>query len=613
MPAHKILSDVVIHMKYARYLPEKKRRETWEEIVDRMLLMHAKNLDLPLTITRSLRDTLIAKQVLPSMRMLQFGGASVELNQSRGYNCASVAADNPAIGWETMFLLLGGTGVGYSVQLHHVAHLPVVQGPIARNRRHVIGDSIEGWADAIKVLLRAYFEGRSSPVFEYNDIREKGTLLVTSGGKAPGPAPLKRCIQAVRAVFDNAVGRQLKPIEVHSMLCHIADAVLAGGIRRAAMIALFSLNDLEMLYSKHGAWYEKHPHFGRANNSVMLDRNRITESRFRRLMEIIEQGGTGEPGIYFTNDIEQGTNPCVEIALRNMQFCNLTEVNVSDVTTQEELNRRVRIASILGTVQASYTDFHYIREDWKQNCDEESLLGVSMTGIASGGVLHLDLEEAAAVAVAVNRLWADILGINPAARVTCVKPAGTTSLVCGTSNGIHAWHAAYYLRRMRVGKEESIYKYLKDTLPQYVEDDVTDPSQAILTIPVKAPEGATLRSESPLELLARVKKFSNEWIKPGHISGPNTHNVSATIPVKPEEWPEITDWMWENREVYNGLSLLPFAPTAYKQTPFEEITRERYEELAKGLSSIDLTQVIEEQDNTTLVGEAACAGGACEI
>jgi len=306
-----------------------------------------------------------------------------------------------------------------------------------------------------------------------------------------------------------------------------------------------------------------------------------------------------------------------EIALRPFQMCNLTEINAATIEDERDLFDRTRAATFIGTLQAGYTDFHYLREIWRKTVEKDALLGVSMTGIASPALLSLGgdvLEAAAKIVKEENKRVADLIGINPAARTTAVKPSGTTSLVLGTSSGIHAWHNDYYLRRIRVGKAEAMYKYLSVFHPELVEDEFFRPKEmAVIGIPQRAPEGSILRTESPLETLARVKLFSERWVKPGHRKGKNTHNVSCTISLRPEEWPEVGEWMWENRDVYNGISVLPHDTGSYQQTPFEDITKERYAELLSTLTSVDLTQIRETDDNTDLAGEAACAGGACVV
>ena len=615
--SNKILSDITVHMKYAKFLPKENRRETWEELVTRNKEMHQKKYPTIKDEIEEVYKMVYDKKILPSMRSLQFGGKPIEISPNRIYNCAYLPIDHVDAFSETMFLLLGGTGVGFSVQKHHVDALPEIRKPNPnRSRRYLIGDSIEGWADAIKVLVESYFGTKSStPTFDFSDIRQKGALLVTSGGKAPGPQPLKDCIHNIKKVLDaKEDGDKLSPIEVHDMVCHIADAVLAGGIRRAALISLFSADDDEMISCKSGAWWELNAQRGRANNSAVLLRHKVTKEFFLDLWKRIELSGAGEPGIYFSNDKDWGTNPCCEIGLRPYQFCNLCEVNASDIESQEDFEKRVKGAAFIGTLQAGYTDFHYLRDVWKRTTQKDALIGVGMTGIGSGVVLGYDMKSAAKAVKEENQRVAKLIGINKAARTTTVKPSGTSSLVLGTSSGIHAWHNDYYIRRIRVGKNEAIYTYLSINHPELVEDEIFRPHDtAVISIPQKAPEGSILRYESPFELLERVKKVSKEWIKFGHRGGQNTHNVSATISLKEEDWELAGEWMWNNREHYNGLSVLPYNGGTYQQAPFEDCDEETYNTMMNSLTSVDLTKVIELQDNTNLSGEVACANGSCEV
>ena len=615
--SQKILSDLTVYMKYSKFLPEYNRRETWEELVTRNMNMHIKKYPELGGEIVEVYKYVYNKKVLPSMRSMQFGGKPIEISPNRIYNCAYLPIDHLDAFSEAMFLLLGGTGVGYSVQKHHVEQLPEIRKPNAnRKRRFLIGDSIEGWADAIKVLFKSYFGDQlSTPEFDFSDIRAKGAQLVTSGGKAPGPQPLKDCLHKLKSMLEaKEDGEKLSPIEVHDMVCHIADAVLAGGIRRAALISLFSADDQEMISCKAGSWWEQNPQRGRANNSAALLRHKITKEFFMDLWKRVEASGAGEPGIYFTNDKDWGTNPCCEIALRPNQFCNLCEVNVSDIESQEDLNGRVKAAAFIGTLQAGYTDFHYLRDIWKRTTEKDALIGVSMTGIGSGVVLGYNMKEAAKIVKEENVRVASLIGINKSARTTTVKPAGTTSLTLGTSSGIHAWHNDYYVRRIRVGKNEAIYKYLSENHPELVEDEYFRPHDtAVISVPQKAPEGSILRTESPFQLLERVKKITQEWVRPGHRTGSNTHNVSATISLKPEDWELAGEWMWNNREFYNGLSVLPYDNGSYTQAPFTDCTKEEFEKMFEKLHSIDLKNVVEVSDETDLSGELACSGGACEV
>jgi ribonucleoside-diphosphate reductase alpha chain len=441
----KILSDIVVYSKYARYLPEHKRRETFDEIVTRTKELHQKKFPDLFSEIEDAFKFVYSKQLLPSMRFMQFAGKPIEVNPTRGYNCSFLHIDDYRAFSEVMFLLLGGTGVGYSAQRHHVAKLPPIRKPI-KSRRFVVGDSIEGWADAIKTLMKAYMGNGSKPKFDFSDIRHKGAKLITSGGKAPGPDPLKKCLFNIELILDaKKDGEQMTTLECHDLLCHIADAVLAGGIRRAAMIALFSIDDDQMLSCKSGNWFEANPQRGRANNSAVVMRSLITKERFFDLWEKIKLSGCGEPGISFTNDPELGFNPCHEASLRAGSFCNLAEIDFSKIQTQDEFDTVCRAASFIGTLQAAYTDFHYLRDFWKKTTEKDSLLGVSMTGMASSNLYNIDLSAGAEIVKKENERMAKVLGINKAARTCLNKPSG-----CGvldtelkTNEGILTYHQIF--------------------------------------------------------------------------------------------------------------------------------------------------------------------------
>ena len=609
-----ILSEITTYMKYAKFRPELNRRETWEELVTRNKEMHQNKFPQLKNEIEEAYKLVYDKKVLPSMRSLQFAGKPIELNNARIFNCSFLPIDDWRSFSEIMFLLLSGCGVGYSVQTHHIEQLPEIKVPI-KSKRYLIGDSIEGWADAVRMLCKAYFTGAPLPLFDFRDIRAKGAQLITVGGKAPGPEPLKECLFNLQKVFERKKnGDKLTSVEAHDMACHIADAVLSGGIRRAALISLFNLDDEEMLTCKFGNWWEENPQRGRANNSAVVMRHKIDEEEFFKLWKKIELSNSGEPGIYFSNDKDWGTNPCCEIALRSYQFCNLCEVNVSNVESQEDLNERVRVGAFIGTLQAAYTDFHYLRDIWRKTTEKDALLGVGMTGIGSGVILNYDLKKAADLAKTENARVAEIIGINKAARVTTVKPSGTSSLVLGTASGIHAWHNDFYIRRIRVGKNEAIYSYLAANHPELVEDDFFKPTiQAVISVPQRAPQGSILRTENVMDMLERVKKFNVQWVKKGHRKGANTNNVSATVSIQENEWEQVGQWMWDNKDTFNGLSVLPYFGGSYKQAPFEDITEEQFNEMTQHLHNIDLSKIVEFSDNTALMDQAACAGGACEI
>jgi len=613
---HEILSDIVVWNKYAKYDESKQRRETWKEIITRNMEMHIRKFPFLETLIRKNYELVFEKKVLPSMRSLQFGGKPIEVNNARLFNCSYLHIDDYRAFNETMFLLLSGTGVGYSVSRNHINKLPAISKP-TKQRRFLIPDNIEGWADAVKVLMKSYF-GLSSwkPAFDFRSIRAKGERLITSGGVAPGPEPLKICLAHIEAILERKKdGEQLSSLECHDILCHIANAVLAGGIRRSAMIALFDYDDEEMLTCKSGEWYKLNPQRGRANNSVKILRNGVvSKDMFLNLWKKVELSNAGEPGFLFTNDLELGTNPCAEISLNSFQFCNLVEINASDIEDQYDFEQRAESAAFIGTLQASYTDFHYLRPEWKEVTEREALLGVGMTGIASGRIMDLDISEAAETTVRVNKFVAQLIGINKSARITTVKPSGTASIVLGCSSGVHPWHSEYYIRRMRVGKSEALYTYLFIHHPNLIEDSVYDSREAYVSVPIAAPKGALTRgSESSIQFLERVKLLHEKWIKPGHIYGDNTHNVSATVTMKPNGWKMVGEWLWENQNHYNGLSFIPEDLGSYEQTPFEEIDEAKYLELSKSLRRLNVANIVETSDNTNLAGEAACAGGACEI
>ena len=609
-----ILSDIIVYSKYARFIEKEQRRETWDEIVTRNKNMHIKKFPKLKEEIEENYALVYEKKILPSMRSLQFGGKAIELNNTRLYNCCFLPMDDILAFSEVMFLLLSGCGVGYSVQNHHVDKLPPLVIP-KKERRFLIGDSIIGWSDAVKVLIKSYFTGKPRPVFDFSDIRPKGTPLKTSGGIAPGPEPLKDCLHNIQKVLDRKqTGDKLSPLEVHDINCYIAEAVRSGGIRRAAMISLFSFTDEEMLTSKFGKWYEANPQRARSNNSAVILRHKVKKQDFKELWNKIENSKSGEPGFFMSNDQNWGLNPCAEISLRPFQFCNLVTINVSDVTTQEEMDKRAKAAAFIATLQASYTNFHYIREVWNKTTERDSLIGVSMTGIASGGVLNLDLKQSAELVKTENLRVSKLIGINKAARCTTVKPEGTASLVVGSSSGIHAWHNDFYIRRMQVGKNEPLYTYLERNHPELIEDNFFKPTtDANVTVPQRSPSGAITRQEDALDLLDRVTYVYKNWIEPGHRSGHNTNNVSTTITIKPDEWEEVGEWMWKNRDNYTALSVLPFDDHSYVQPPFEDIDEGTYNKMVTKLTDIDLTRIREDHNHNDFQEALACAGGACEI
>ena len=613
--SNKLLSDIVAFRTYAKFLAHLGRRESLSETINRNMQMHLDKFPKLSTDILKAYKQVHELKLMPSMRALQFSGEAILKNEIRQYNCSFSPIDDVRVFGEALYLLLSGVGFGFSVQKQHTEKLPVIQKP-KEEGFFVVQDSIMGWAQALDLLVDAYFLGRVRPQYDFGNIRPKGSYLVTTGAKAPGPEPLRYMLELVEKKLKVAIGRKLKPIEVHDIICIISDSVLAGGIRRAALISLFDRTDEEMLKSKHGEWWNTAPWRARANNSVVLPRNEVSKEEFDHIFKMCKDSGSGEPGFFWTNDTNWGTNPCCEIALNPNQFCNLTTINQTGIKNEKDFYNRVYAASLIGTLQASYTDFSYLRPVWKKQTEDEALLGISFTGIADGGnfVTNELLQKGAQTVLDVNEKYAKKIGINLAARTTTVKPEGTSSCILGSASGIHARHAQYYLRRIRMNKDDALAVYLKNTIPDLVEDDIFSKSGVVVTIPQESPENALTRhDETAASLLNRSLSYRKNWIEPGHRTGSNKHNVSVTISVKEDEWDELRESMWLNRDNYSGISLLPFDGGSYQQAPFEDCTKEKYEELSQLVKEIDLKQVREESDNTNRVEQLACAGGQCEI
>jgi ribonucleoside-triphosphate reductase len=612
---NKLISDVTIFRTYAKYLPEQKRRETYEEIVQRSLEMDISNfpkLEKELIEAYSMVGNL---QILQSMRKLQFAGEAIQKNNIRSYNCSYAPIDNVKSFSEILYVLLCGTGAGYSVQRHHVNQLPSVTIPRI-SVPYVIEDSIEGWAKALDVLCEAYLIGTPRPIFDYNLIRPKGSRLKTTGARAPGHEGLKIMLELFESKIKLAAYRKLKPIEVHDLVCILSDCVRSGGIRRSALISLFDRDDVEMLTSKHGEWWKEHPYRARANNSGVLPRHEVTEEEFDHIYEMCQNSGSGEPGFSWTNDKNWGWNPCHEIALNANQFCNLTTINMSTVTSKEDFIKRAHYASLLGTVQAAYTNFPLLRSVWKETTEKEALLGVSMTGIADNISSIKDewIVEAAKQVLETNEKIAKVIGINVAARATAIKPEGTASCVLASSSGVHDRHDEFYIRRIRMGKDDPLYRYLQNKVPDLCEDDKMTPTDGIISIPQKSPDGAIVRSaNTALGLAERAIKLNKLWISSGYRSGKNHHNVSTTISVKNEEWDDLKKFMWENRDSYSGISLLPYDDSTYEQMPFESCDEKTFEDMKNLIKNIDLTEIVENDDNTARSETLSCVTGVCEI
>ena len=614
--SQKILSDIGVFMKYSKYLPNLKRRETWEDICARYEVMMIKKYPKLKGEIRSKMQFIEDKKVLMSMRAAQFAGKPIELSPNRMFNCTFLHISDYRCFSEIMFLLLGGSGVGYSVQNKHIKELPEIQKP-SKSRRYLIGDSIEGWATAIEALFKSYIGlNKACPDFDYNDIRPKGSPLITSGGKAPGYQPLETCLFRIKQILDSKNnGEKLSSLECHKIICYIADAVLAGGIRRAALSCLFDFDDKEMLYAKSGNWWELNPEFARCNNSAVILRHKIKKQEWDAFWNIIKTNKTGEPGFVFSNNADYGFNPCFEISLRDKQVCNLVEINVSNIENEQDFCDRAEAASFFATLQAGFTQFHFLREGWQITTEKEALIGVGQTGIASFNYSDELNQKGANIVLDTNKRISELINIKESARSTTVKPAGTTSIVLGCSSGIHAWDSEYYIRRIRVSKQEPIYDYLKSKMPDLIEDDVFKPEiQAVISIPQKAPEGSILKqNETALSLLERAKSYQINWVRPGHRKGDNFNNVSITVNLKEKEWDDIGQWIWSNKAYFSAISVLPEDLGTYVQAPFEKIEKETYEDMMSLLKDIDLKEVLEDDDKTKLKEEVACGGNGCVV
>lgn len=610
--SNQLLSDLVSYRTYSRALIDQNRKESFEETVERVRQMHLDRFPTLVDHTVKAFEFVSNKLVMPSMRALQYGGDAILKNNCRQYNCSYTPIDYTDAFGEILFLLLSGCGVGYSVQKRHISQLPKISAP-REEGVFFIQDSIQGWAQAMQVLIDSYFYKNIKPIFNYSNIRAKGEWLFTTGSRAPGPEPLKKALEHVESKFQAAIGRRLTDIEVHDILCIISDCVVSGGVRRAAMISFFDKDSTEMLKCKSGNWSEKHPYRARANNSAVLVRDEITREEFNHIFDSCQSSNAGEPGIFWSNNADYAANPCVEASLYK-NFCNLTSVNQTGVTDKSDFMRRVYWAAYLGTIQAAYTDFPYLNSFWKKNTEDEALLGVSFTGITDmlGVVDPSWLREAAELVLNVNEQFSGLIGTNLAARATVVKPEGSSSCVLGSSSGIHSRKGRYYLRRIQLNNGDTLLEYLKTVMPELIEPAFGVPDTSVITIPQESPDSALLESgESAIDAFNRAMLYNNTWIKYGHRSGPNKHNVSCTLSLKPEEWAPIKELMWANRADYTGMSMYPYDNGSYVQAPFEVCSKEKFDELNKLIKPIDVRSI--SLDGNPITEMAACAGGSCEI
>jgi ribonucleoside-diphosphate reductase alpha chain len=644
------ISDYIHASKYARYLPELKRREVYEETVARVEEMHLGRFPEMASEIKAAFDLVREKKVLPSMRSMQFAGKSILVNNCRIYNCSFSLVDRWEVFSEALFLLLSGCGVGYSVQFDHVEKLSIVK-YIDQKKvvHHVIEDSIEGWADGLKALIKSFQDGTNLEL-SYHKIRPAGAPLKTSGGKAPGHLKLKESLERIRSVLLSAQGRKLRPIECHKILCHSADAVLSGGIRRSAMISLFSFDDSEMMYAKTGNWHTDNPWFANANNSVVLKRDEVKKKQFKRVFQMIKQWG--EPGFVFVSNYDYGTNPCAEIGLHPVltidaplkekldkqvdgveigqtytgwAFCNLCELNAAKFTSYEDFESAAKAATLIGTLQATYTTMPYL--GWVSEClvQRDALIGIGMTGMLDSPDVSCNSEYQKKIATKVkewNANYAARLGIHSAARTCCIKPSGTTSLELGcVSSGHHAHHARRYIRRVIADELEPVFQAFKKINPNMC---VRKPDgKWVIEFPVEASAKAMIKNDlTAIQFLEMVKSTQQNWVLPGtadeSVSPGLNHNVSNTVTVQPEEWPEVQDYLWANREFFTGVSLIASSGDKdYAFSPNEAIItsadEQRWNDILLRYASVDYKSLVENEDNTNVKMEVACANGLCSI
>ena len=618
-----VYQDVIALSRYARFIPEKNRRETWDETVDRLVTyLETKTPELKKEL-KEVKEAVLNLEVMPSMRLLMTAGEACERDNISAYNCSYLAVNNKRAFSEALYILMNGTGVGFSCERQEIDRLPEIPSDLSScDDLIVVEDSKLGWAKAFKKLLSSLYEG-DIPTFDFSKVRPAGARLKTFGGRASGPDPLKRLFEFVTETFKHAKGRKLNSIEVHDIMCMVGEIVVVGGVRRSALISLSNLTDRRMREAKMGAWYNDHPHRGLANNSVAYTEKPDSETFMEEWVSLVKSK-SGERGIFNRiaaqdqaakwgrrdRDLSYGTNPCSEIILRDKQFCNLTEVVVRANDTEESLARKVRLATLLGTIQSTLTHFNFLSAEWKKNTEEERLLGVSMTGIMDAKITSSPdpkmLERLRDVARTTNEKYAKKLGIPASASITCVKPSGTVSQLVDSASGIHTRHNDYYYRRIRMDKKDPIYTFLKDKGIS-VEDEAFRPdSTAVFTFPMMAPKGAILRDGlTAIEQLENWIIYQRHWCE---------HKPSVTISVKDDEWVEVGAWVWKHFDEISGVSFLPHSDHTYQQAPYEDCSKEQYEELlTKTPKTIDWTEFTEEDDNTIGQQTLACTAGHCEI
>ena len=627
-----LYQQFIAKSRYSRFLQEDKRRENWEETVDRYMDFMAKHLEskhsyrIPSETYEDLSQAIKNLEVVPSMRSIMTAGKALERDNTAGYNCSYLPVDDPKAFDEAMYILLCGTGVGFSVEHKYIDQLPdVPEKMFDSDTTVVVSDSKEGWAKSLRQVIALLYSGEI-PKWDLSKIRPAGARLKTFGGRASGPKPLQELFEFVVRKFKGAAGRKLTTLECHDIMCKVAEVVVVGGVRRSAMISLSDLDDDKMRHAKTGAWWTDNPQRALANNSAVYS-CKPDVGQFMNEWTSLYQSHSGERGIFNREaaieqskkngrrDYEQefGTNPCSEIILRPYQFCNLSEVVVRESDSIYDLERKVELATILGTYQSTLTHFPYLRKIWQRNTEEERLLGVSLTGILDNKILGENNEQTKTLlgrlrqhAVETNLQYASDLNVNPSTSITCVKPSGTVSQLVDSASGIHPRHSRYYIRRIRGDKKDPITTFMTEKgVPS--EDCVMRPESTIVfSFPKKAPESALLRDDlTAIEHLELWMTYQKHWCE---------HKPSVTISVKEDEWVEVGAWVWKNFDDISGVSFLPHDGGTYKQAPYEECTEEQYNDLLDKMpSNIYWDELVEDDDNVEGVQQLACTAGVCEI
>jgi len=624
-----------IHIsRYARWIESENRRETWVETVDRYMSFMKNHLVTNYDykeddkIFDEVRNAVVDHKIMPSMRALMTAGPALDRDHIAAYNCSFIAVDSPRAFDEAMYILMNGTGVGFSVEQKYINALPVVAEELYKTDTViVVDDSKLGWAKSYKELIALLYQGQI-PKWDLTKVRPAGARLKTFGGRASGPDPLDALFRFTIDIFRNSAGRRIKSIEAHDLMCKIGEVVVVGGVRRSALISLSNLDDFEMAKAKSGQWWEDNGQRALANNSAVYNIKPNT-AQFLREWRNLYESKSGERGIYNMESVRKhidkfdrrdsskvmGTNPCGEILLRPNEFCNLTEVVIEADDKVEDLSEKIRLATILGTWQSTLTNFKYIRKTWKDNCEEERLLGVSLTGIYGNKITSTNNKDLPGIldafrdeSVLTNSKEAKKLGINPSASITCVKPSGTVSQLTGVSSGIHPWYSEYYLRSVRGDNKDPLTSFLKDAgIPN--EPDVMKPDDTtVFYFPIKAPKNAVLTKDlSAIDHLEMWKTYRNHWTE---------HNPSVTINVREDEWLRVGSWVYDNFDSVGGVSFLPSSEHSYKQAPYQEITKEEYDKAVKEMpTTIDwsVLSLYETVDTTTGSQELSCTAGVCEI